>query len=91
MLKECWYALTLAILAPRPLFPEEAFIGVSDGKIPRRQAEVVARDMIAIHKLGEDSWTKIGEMFGMKQRDAMCMASRWKRKQRMLQGRLTNT
>lgn len=86
VIKTCWYALALAMLAPRILYPEEAFVGVETGKIPRRKSKVVIPDMIAVRDLGEDSWQKIGQMFGYSGQNAMSLVSRYKRRPQFIAG-----
>ena len=82
--RENWYTLILAILSPRPLYPEEAFVALETGQIPRRELNVFAPDMLAIYRLGEDSWRIIAELYGFSRPEvAMTLASRWKRKQRL--------
>lgn len=82
-MRESWYALALAILAPRPLYPEEALDSFSDGKLVERDLSIIVPDMTAIHRLGEDRWQDIAEMFGYNSLNARTVVSRWKRKQRL--------
>ena len=81
-MKECWYALTLAILAPRPLYPEEAFEGLAEGKLRTRSLDIVVPDMLSLRGLG-DSWDMVAELFGYSNEDARTLACRWKRRQRL--------
>lgn len=81
-MNEYWYAFALAILASRPLYPEEAIRGIAEGKVPRRESDIVIPDMIAVHKLGEDTWEIVGELFGLSGNSAMSLISQWKRKQK---------
>ncbi len=81
-MNECWYAFALAILASRPLYPEEAFRGIAEGKVPRRESNIVIPDMIGVHKLGEDTWEGVGELFGLSGNSSMSLVSHWKKKQK---------
>jgi len=82
-MQECWYALTLALLSPVLMMPEDAMTALDAGKIKKvsRKWDDVVPEMIALKSDGA-TWKEIGEIFGYSAACAISTTTHWKQKQK---------